>query len=550
MNSTEVVYPLVQTTALRVIPVDGPKPSTPSDFRQFRTLVRVKTSSKFYGLIANVKDEVGEIIAADPIPEREGWAYVKFSPSGAKNFYRIGLPNIQNGACDLELDERELDKHVVITYGGQFCELPTAGFDIEPGDTIKLGQNPLRVCGVEKARLSGAIAFVAQKLDDETVVVDLPGGRRTVSVGRFTGNQLEESGRVVLDASQSVIVQNLGLEDGSFSVSDAEMVMWDQVFGQDDARYRIQEALDGPARWPELYKRFKKKTPSGFLLFGPPGCGKTLLAKATYSAYAQACKEKGIPIASGFILVSGPELLSKYVGVAEAAIRHIFACARKFYKKYGIPAFIFIDECEAIAADRNSGISSDILKTIVPAFLAEMNGIRRAGCIVMMATNKPESLDPAFREGRIDLFIEVARPNRESAGKIFASNLKDIPVSRTTTLEKLVSTAVENLYSDKYVLYTITKSDNTKVVFTLAQVVNGAMIVSGIVEEAKQLALERNKSVTPDKFVGICEDDIIAAIKKVHVSNLSRNHAEALGDFTKSFQDQIVAVEKQKVIQT
>jgi len=438
----------------------------------------------------------------------------------------------------------------VITYGGQFCELPTAGFDIEPGDTIKLGQNPLRVCGVEKAKLSGAIAFVAQKLDENYVIVDLPGGRRTVSVGKFTGNQLEESGRVVLDASQSVIVQNLGLDDGSFSVDEATMVDWSQVIGQEEAKARIMEALEGRSKFPKLYDRFQKKTPAGFLVFGPPGCGKTLLARASYSSFAKACKDKGIPLSSGFILISGPEILSKYVGVAEAAIRHIFARARKFTKTYGIPAFIFIDECESIAADRNSGVSSDVLKTIVPAFLAEMDGVRKAGCIVMMATNKPGSIDMAFREGRIDVKIEIVRPNKLSATSIIRNNLKGLPVSDSTTMDDLVNAGVEAIFSPDKVIYTITKSDGAIVKFCYADIVSGAMIVSGIVEEAKRLAISRGKLRTDENYEGLRVEDMQAAVQTSYAQNMAFDHLEALGQFTDKFKDQITRVEKQKVIQS
>ena len=542
------VYPLILATALRVITIQ--KQAKPEDLSPFRTQVKIKPDSKF-NEDGRGKGEQGEVIAASPQPSRLGWAFVKFHPSGFRNWFRIGMPEIQDGACDLDLADSELEKHVVISYANQFYELPTSGFSIEPGDIVKLSKDKdsLCICGVEKAKVSGAIAFIAQKIDEEFAVVDLPGGRRTVSVGKFTGNQLEESGRVVLDSSLSVIVQNLGFDDGSFAVDETEMVAWDMVFGQDEARDRIKEALEGAALYPALYKMFHKKPPTWFLLWGPPGCGKTMLAKAAYSSYAAACKARGISLSSGFILVSGPEILSKYVGVAEAAIRHIFARARKFAKKNGIPAFIFIDECESIAADRNSGVSSDVLKTIVPAFLAEMNGVRQAGCIVMMATNKPDTLDAAFREGRIDLNIEIVRPNRDSARKIFASNLKGLPVSGAT-FDEILDLAVSELFSDKYVIYTITKSDKSEIKFTLANVVNGAMIASGVVEEVKRLAIERNKGKDPSVIEGITSEDVVSAVKAIHASNLSRNHAEALGDFTKSFQDQIVAVDKLTRIQS
>ena len=117
-------------------------------------------------------------------------------------------------------------------------------------------------------------------------------------------------------------------------------------------------------------------------------------------------------------MVSGPEILDKYVGVPEATIRHIFARARKFYQKTGIRPVIFLDEAESILAKRDSGISSDVLRTIVPAFLAEMQGVRESGAIVILATNKPESLDyAAIREGRIDVKLRIGRPIKRPPGK-------------------------------------------------------------------------------------------------------------------------------------
>ena len=549
------VFPLVHATILRFVSV---KPvSKPEAFKQ-DAMVRLKPSSKFFIKDAAWCNSVGRIMYVggpndnvgpdDRRADKTGWVFVEFV--GFKNWFRVGFPNIENGACDLEFDGAQDEKFAVIASGGQIFELPVSGFDAEPGDTVKLAQQ--RIVGVERAIPAGAIAFVARKFGGQFAEVDVQGGgRRTVSTGKFKANDIEESGRVVLDSSLNVIIENLGLEDGTFSVTETEMVEWSDVIGQNVARDQIKEALEGRATRAELYDFFKKKTSSGFLLYGPPGCGKTYIGKAAYSSYAAACKAKGIPLSAGFILVSGPELLSKYVGVAEAAVRYIFAKARKFYEKYGIPALIFIDECESIAANRDSGISSDVLKTIVPALLAEMNGVRKSGAIVMMATNKPESLDPAIvREGRLDIKIEIIRPTRESAAAILRNNFKNVPISTSTNLEKIVQVGVEELFSSKQVIYTITRTDTSVTNFTLAQIVSAAMISLGVVEKAKALALEREKAKakgTP--LEGVREEDVINAVAATRVQNLDLDHGQALGDFTKSFQNQIAAIEKQRMVQ-
>jgi SpoVK/Ycf46/Vps4 family AAA+-type ATPase len=216
------------------------------------------------------------------------------------------------------------------------------------------------------------------------------------------------------------------------------------------------DALEKPMRHPEHYQFFGKKQPSGVLLYGPPGCSKTMFGKAIFTSITATCAAKGAKASQGFILVSGPEILDKYVGVPEATIRHIFARARKFFQKTGIRPVIFLDEAESILAKRDSGISSDVLRTIVPAFLAEMQGVRQSGAIVILATNKPESLDyAAIREGRIDVKLRIGRPDRKAAREIFLKNMKDVPVSETTTKEKLADTFADELFSPKRVIYEI-----------------------------------------------------------------------------------------------
>lgn len=538
--SVKTMYPLGLATVIRVCS-RRPVPSS-EKLGQKGTLVKIRKDSKYFGLHPDAAG-IGEVIGARE--EEAGWCYVQFA-SGYKNRYRIGLPTVQDGVCDLELAEEETEKLAVAIYGGQLMEFPVNGFAVEPGDMLKLSRDPLSVVDVEKGVASGSIAFVAQTLDGEMALVDFQGNRKTVFAGKFAG-KLEPSGRVVLDASGTVIVGNFGLEDDSFSVDQAVQVSWDDICGQEEAKNRFMDALEKPLRYPEHYQFFGKKPPSGVLLYGPPGCSKTMFGKAIFTSITATCAAKGAKASQGFILVSGPEILDKYVGVPEATIRHLFARARKFFEKTGIRPVIFLDEAESILAKRDSGISSDVLRTIVPAFLAEMQGVRQSGAIVILATNKPESLDyAAVREGRIDVKLRIGRPDRQAAREIFLKNMKSVPVSETTTREKLADTLGEELFSEKRVIYEIERSsaagESTKVHFTLADIVSGAMIPV-IVEEAKRLALERELA-KPQATEGVRPEDVLAGVESVYRQSFASDHAEALRDFTHDFVESIRGVKK------
>jgi proteasome-associated ATPase len=536
----KTMYPLALATVIRVtsrMPL-----ASPDKLSRKGTLVKIRKDSKYYGLQPEAAG-TGEVIGTRE--DEVGWAYVQF-PTGYKNRYRIGLPLAQDGACDLELAEEEIEKLAVAVYGGQLLEFCVSGFEVQPGDSLKLSRDALSVAGVEKGAASGSVAFVAQALEGEMALVDFQGNRKTVFAGRFAG-QLEPSGRVVLDASGTVIIANFGLEDDSFSVDQTDPVAWDDICGQEEAKNRFMDALEKPALHPQHYQFFGKKPPAGVLLYGPPGCSKTMFGKAIFTSITATCAAKGARASQGFILVSGPEILDKYVGVPEATIRHIFARARKFYQKNGIRPVIFLDEAESILAKRDSGISSDVLRTIVPAFLAEMQGVRQSGALVILATNKPESLDyAAIREGRIDVKLRIGRPDRKAARDIFLKNMSQVPVSETTTKDKLADTFAEELFSPKRVIYEIQREkaagETATVYFTLADIVSGAM-VPVVVEEAKRLALERELA-KPQATEGVRPEDVVAAVESVYRQCFASDHEEALRDFTHDFVDSIRQVKK------
>jgi SpoVK/Ycf46/Vps4 family AAA+-type ATPase len=518
--------------------------------KEIDTIVRVRVDSKFY---TSSPHGPGRVIGMKP--EDPGFVVVSFpkESEGYRNRYRYGDPLYYDGVSDLELDECENQNFAVISFGGQTIEVCVDCLKAEPGDTLKLTRDKLQAVAVESAIPSGGLAFVAEILNPEYCIVDSSGGRRTVSSGKF-GHELETNGKVILDASASVIIKNYGLEDDTFEVAEATGVTWDDICGQDDAKKKLKSALEDAMLFPEHYSFFKKKPPAGVLLFGPPGCSKTMFAKALYTSLVEMCKKKGVGAEGGFILISGPELLDKYLGVPEAKVRHIFAKARKFFKRTGMRAIIVFDECEAVLRKRESGISSDFLATLVPAIIAEMQGVRNSGAIVLLLTNKPDMLDyAAVRDGRIDELIPIGRPDKLAVEQIFIKSLKDIPVSGTTTIDKLSSVASGGLFDPAKVIYQIHRyakdnKDQQEVVnFTMADIVSGAMIPN-IVEKAKGLAFDREKQKTVPTE-GVREEDIIQAVKDTFVQNFGMSNTEALSDRIKDFKDEITGIEKVKQAQ-
>lgn len=206
-------------------------------------------------------------------------------------------------------------------------------------------------------------------------------------------------------------------------VEPFKTIDWSEVGGLKSQIKEIQRQVEGPLSKASLYKEFGIEPSKGILLYGPPGCGKTLISKVIASTIID--QKKGTN--ESFVYIKGPELLSMYVGNTEEKIRNIFNECRKLTRKTGSRSVIFIDEAEALLSKRGTGISSDVNSTIVPQFLAEMDGFDSDSPFVLLSTNLPQSLDPAIvREGRIDLKVEIKRPTAEDAIEIFEIHLKKV----------------------------------------------------------------------------------------------------------------------------
>ncbi|MBP3087610.1 proteasome ATPase [Corynebacterium sp. sy017] len=253
---------------------------------------------------------------------------------------------------------------------------------------------------------------------------------------------------------------------------------------------QIHDAVELPFTYPELYQTYNLHPPKGILLYGPPGCGKTLIAKAVAHSLSQRV---GNGTNSYFINVKGPELLNKYVGETERRIRLIFERARELAED-GRPVIIFFDEMESIFRTRGSGVSSDMETTVVPQLLTEIDGVEAlSNVIVIGATNREELIDPAIlRPGRLDVKIKVGRPSKENARDIFTRHLTSaIPLAHNVpSIDYLIDNTVDKLFSDNpYVELTLVTGE--KELLHYRDFVSGAMIAN-IIDRAKKNAIKQH----------------------------------------------------------
>ena len=391
--------------------------------------------------------------------------------------------------------------------------------DIEPGDEVYLNDSSA-VIGHRRSDPVGEVATLQHLLEDGVrVVVTGRGDEERVCelAGSLRGTRLRLGDRVRIDPRASVVLEVLPRpEVDELLLEEIPDVGYDDIGGLGTQIEAIADAVELPFLHQELFAEHRLPAPKGILLYGPPGCGKTLIAKAVANSLArkvaaQIGEGKG---RSYFINIKGPELLNKYVGETERQIRLIFQRAREKSEE-GWPVIVFFDEMDSMFRTRGTGISSDMESTIVPQLLAEIDGVEGLrNVIVIGATNREDLIDPAIlRPGRLDVKIKIERPDAEAAGEIFARYLTDeIPIAEGASVPDLISATVEAMYADipenRFLEVTYQNGDREELHFK--DFASGAMI-ENIVRRAKKSAIKR---VIAGGERGVALEDLLGSIRQ------------------------------------
>ena len=429
-------------------------------------------------------------------------------------------------------------KSVTIQSGGRLIDvkLPT-GLILKIGQSVLVAADTMQIVEAvppTEETVAGELLDVIRIADSKTCEVERQGACRAVT---YSG-ALEEGDRVVLDQSATVVIANLGKPPDMNRMDEATGVTWDDIGGLDHAKRELREALEAPVKHGEMMKRLGKRAARGALLYGGPGCGKTLLGKAAATAMAELHGGK----TGGFFYVKGPALLDKFVGQTEASIRRLFQQARQYKKRVGHPAIIFIDEAEAILGPRSSGLMTDrgfMSSTVVPQFLSEMDGMEDSGAFVLLATNRPTSIDSAIvRDGRIDRRIKVGRPERADAGEILMKHIRTAPLALPS--DEAIRIVLDDLYDPSRVLYKIkrTSSVGAGTNMSLSALVSGAML-AGIVDRATSSAMRRSLA---GGELEVQEQDLRDAVRSVYLESRDVNHDQEILEFTEGWMHDVVAI--------
>ncbi|HEY8754152.1 MAG TPA: proteasome ATPase [Arthrobacter sp.] len=375
------------------------------------------------------------------------------------------------------------------------------------GQEVLLNEALLVVAGLGYER-AGELATLKEMLGtDRALVVGRADEERVI---RLSGALLAEKLRVgdalsidsrtgyALEKVPRSEVENLVLEE----VPD---ITYEDIGGLGPQIEQIRDAVELPFLHPDLYREHGLKAPKGILLYGPPGCGKTLIAKAVANSLAARAAERSgnVDLKSYFLNIKGPELLDKYVGETERHIRLIFARAREKASD-GSPVVVFFDEMDSLFRTRGTGISSDVETTIVPQLLSEIDGVERLdNVIVIGASNREDMIDPAIlRPGRLDVKVKIQRPDAEAAADIFNKYITtDLPFHESdlaehngdvqATVDAMVQRTVEAMYStdksNEYLEVTYANGDTEMLYF---KDFNSGAVVQNVVDRAKKYAIK------------------------------------------------------------
>lgn len=400
-------------------------------------------------------------------------------------------------------------------------------------DSLKKGQEVILNEGLNVIETrgydpQGEIVHLKQLLDDGRAVVSsrLDDAQVVEISDALKQEKLSVGDHLLLESRSGYLTEKLPKgELEELVIEEVPDINYDHIGGLEKELEQVKDAVELPFLYPDLFAEHQLSPPKGLLLYGPPGCGKTLIAKAIANSIAKKLGHlKGKDIRSYFLHIKGPELLNKYVGESERQIREVFAKAKE-KASHGNPVIVFFDEMDALFRTRGTGISSDMESTIVPQFLSEIDGVESLrDVIVIGASNRQDLIDPAvLRPGRLDIKIKIPRPDKQGAKDILGKYLVvDLPLAESAMVEQshdraayvqhLIDTTIEAMYAkteeNKFLEVTYANGEKETVYFK--DFSSGALIES-VVARAKKLSIKRTISGGEK---GLTSEDFLKAIRE------------------------------------
>lgn len=388
---------------------------------------------------------------------------------------------------------------LLVATGRGRSAIKAAAQKVKPGQSILIHRESGQFIRSNPFPAEGFIATVTDIIEP-FAVIEIDGRTRVLP----TVPDLKAGDRVVLDEFAAFILRVLPKTVSGYAVPETD-VSWDDIGGNAEAKAAMIEAIEHPHKYRKLYEHYGARGARGIMLYGPPGCGKTMLGKAAATSIGSS---------DGFIYCKGPEVLDPYVGVAEATVRSLFSRARDFQADHGKRAVVFIDEAESLLGSR-AARNAHMEKTIVPTFLAEMDGVEDSGAVVILATNRNMALDPAVvRDGRVDRRIEVGRPSADDAKQIVFSHLRKTPT--TAPPEALAERVVDLAWSESF--------SHNGATYPLQAFASGSLF-AGIVDKAKARAMRRD--IADNTVSGVGPEDMDSGLA-LAISEMGSTSLEAL----------------------
>jgi proteasome-associated ATPase len=429
--------------------------------------------------------------------------------------------------------QRNDDDTIDIFTGGRKLRVtvsPTVEVDeLQRGQEVMLNE-ALNVVAAMEFEQIGEVVMLKEILadGDRVLVIANADEERVVRIADpLRAEKLRAGDSLLLDARAGYVYEKVPKSEvEELVLEEVPDIHYSDIGGLSAQIDQITDAVELPYLYPELFKEHQLKPPKGVLLYGPPGCGKTLIAKAVANSLAKKVAEKtGQEGKSYFLNIKGPELLNKYVGETERHIRLVFQRAREKASE-GTPVIVFFDEMDSLFRTRGSGVSSDVENTIVPQLLSEIDGVELLeNVLVIGASNREDMIDPAIlRPGRLDVKIKIERPDAEAARDIFSKyllptlplhndDLAEFGGSREACIAGMIRAAVERMYTEteENRFLEVTYANGDKEVLYFKDFNSGAMI-QNIVDRAKKMAIKdlldhQQKGLRVQHLLQACVDE-------------------------------------------